>query len=79
VNANSYSAESASPFSQAEIPLGLALRLYDAFSCAVQRKCTCAVARSLADLGGLPLFGAVVMADIMPTQNSSCNPSLRMI
>ena len=41
-------ASSASFFSQVEIPLGLALRLYDAFSAAVQRMCTCSVARSLA-------------------------------
>jgi hypothetical protein len=45
---------SASSLSQALIPLGLALRLYDAFSCAVQRKCTCSVAFALVGRGGLP-------------------------
>ena len=74
----SYGASSASFFSQALIPLGLALRLYDAFSCAVQRKCTCLVLRSLAGRGGLPLL-AVVMVDILSHKNSSCNPSLALI
>lgn len=37
------------------MPLGFAFRLYDAFSAAVQRKCTCSVAFSLAGKGGLPL------------------------
>ena len=74
---NAY-ASSASFFSQADMPLGLALRLYDAFSAAVQRKCTCLVARSLAGRVGLPRLGGV-MADILPTQQSSCNPSLGMI
>lgn len=68
---------SARSFSQAEIPLGFALRLYDAFSCAVQRKCTCIVARSLAGMGGLPLprLGAF-MALIMPTQIIVDKPSI---
>ena len=57
---------SASPLSHAEMPLGLAFRLYDAFSAAVQRKCTCLVLRSLAGMGGLPR--GLVMADYMPTQ-----------
>ena len=51
----SYGASSASFLSHAEIPLGLAFRLYDAFSAAVQRKCTCLVLRSLAGMDGLPL------------------------
>ncbi len=72
----SYGASSASLFSQAEIPLGLAFRLYDAFSAAVQRKCTCLVLRSLAGSGGLP---RLVMVDILSHENSSCNPSLAMI
>ena len=59
---------SASSFSHAEMPLGLALRLYDAFSCAVQRKCTCLVLRSLAGRGGLPRFLGWFMAYIVPTQ-----------
>jgi len=46
---------SASSLSHAEMPLGLAFRLYDAFSAAVQRKCTCWVAFSLAGRGGRPL------------------------
>ena len=46
---------SARSFSQALMPLGFAFRLYDAFSCAVQRKCTCWVPRSWAGKGGLPL------------------------
>jgi hypothetical protein len=50
-------ASSASFFSQVEMPLGFALRLYDAFSAAVQRMCTCSVARSLAGKGGLPRLG----------------------
>lgn len=60
---------SARSFSQADMPLGFALRLYDAFSAAVQRKWTCWVARSLSGKGGRPLprLGAF-MADIMPTQ-----------
>ena len=49
-----HGASSANFFSHAEIPLGLALRLYDAFSAAVQRKCTCLVLLSLAGSGGLP-------------------------
>ena len=69
---------SASSFSHAEMPLGLALRLYDAFSCAVQRKCTCAVARSLAGMGGLPLFGAF-MDGLYAYTNNPCNTSLGMI
>jgi hypothetical protein len=52
---------SARSFSQALIPLGLALRLYDAFSVAVQRKWTCWVARSLAGRGGLPLLAVVML------------------
>ena len=63
----SYGASSASFFSQALIPLGLALRLYDAFSAAVQRKCTCLVLRSLAGMGGLPL-GLGFMAAIVYTK-----------
>lgn len=59
---------SASSFSQALIPLGLAFRLYDAFSSAVQRKCTCLVLRSLAGNGGLPLPRLVVMAQLWGTQ-----------
>lgn len=51
-NAQSLSARS---FSQAETPFGLAFRLYDAFSAAVQRNSTRSEARSLAGTGGLPL------------------------
>lgn len=64
---------SAKSLSQAEMPLGLALRLYEAFSAAVQRKWTCCVALSLAGRGGLPLLGGV-MASIMVYTNNSCNP-----
>ena len=71
----SYGASSASFFSQALIPFGLAFRLYDAFSAAVQRKCTCLVLRSLAGNGGLPLGLGCVMGRIMVYTNSSCNPS----
>ena len=67
---------SASPFSQALIPFGFAFLLYDAFSAAVQRKCTCLVLRSLAGSGGLP---RLVMGDIVSHKNSSCNPSLALI
>lgn len=56
---------SAKSLSHAEMPLGFAFRLYDAFSCAVQRKCTCSVARSLAGRGGLPRFLGCVMSLIM--------------
>ena len=45
---------SARSFSHAEMPFGFAFRLYDAFSAAVQRKCTCLVDRSFAGSGGLP-------------------------
>jgi hypothetical protein len=74
-----YGALSANSFSQAEIPLGLALRLYDAFSAAVQRKCTCLVLRSLAGNGGLPLGLGWFMGLIMVYTNSSCNRSLKGI
>lgn len=60
---------SASPFSHALIPAGLALRLYDAFSCAVQRKCTCSVPRSLAGKGGLPRFLGWFMGRIIAYTN----------
>ena len=73
----SYGALSASFFNQALMPLGLALRLYDAFSAAVQRKCTCLVLRSLAGNGGLPL--GLVMGLIMVYTNSSCNLSYPVI
>ena len=46
---------SANSLSHADMPLGFAFFLYDAFSAAVQRKCTCSVARSLAGRVGLPL------------------------
>jgi hypothetical protein len=59
---------SARPFSQADMPFGLAFRLYDAFSAAVQRKCTWWVARSLAGMGGLPLGRLVSMTELSPTQ-----------
>ena len=65
---------SASPFSHSESPKGLALRLYSAFSAAVQRKCTCLVLRSLAGKGGLPLFLGWFMALIMGYTNNPCNP-----
>jgi hypothetical protein len=60
---------SARSLSQAEIPLGFALRLYDAFSAAVQRKCTCSLALSLAGLGGLPLRFGLSMGRIMGYTN----------
>jgi hypothetical protein len=44
---------SARSFSQADMPLGLAFRLYSRFSCGVQRNSTRAVAGFLR--GGLPL------------------------
>ncbi len=59
---------SARSFSHALIPFGLAFRLYDAFSVAVQRKCTCSVPRSLAGKGGLPLFLGWFMAALWSTQ-----------
>ena len=60
---------SASSLSHAESPLGLALRTYDDFSVAVQRKCTCLVARSLSGNGGRPLprFG-LSMPELWGTQ-----------
>ena len=61
---------SASPLSHAEMPLGFALRLYDAFSAAVQRKCTCLVLRSLDGMGGLPRFLGWFMEDIVHTKKS---------
>jgi hypothetical protein len=72
-------ASSASFFSQADMPFAPAFRLYDAFSAAVQRKCTCLEASSLAGFLGAPLRLGGVMVDILPTQNSSCNPSFGMI
>ena len=72
-------ASSASFLSQALIPLSPALRLYDAFSAAVQRKWTCLVARSLAGLGGAPLRFLAVMWRIMRYTNNPCNLSLGMI
>jgi hypothetical protein len=72
-------ASSASFFSQADMPFAPAFRLYDAFSAAVQRKCTCLEALSLAGFFGAPLRLGGVMTDILPTQNSSCNPSFGMI
>jgi hypothetical protein len=67
---------SASSFSQVETPLGLAFRLYSAFSALVQRTWICSVARSLAGRDGLPLprFGSF-MAVIMGYTNNPCNPS----
>ena len=65
-----YGASSASFFSQAEIPLAPAFRRYDAFSAAVQRKCTCLVLRSLAGNGGLPLGLGLVMRLIVHTRKS---------
>jgi hypothetical protein len=59
---------SARSFSQADMPLGFALRLYDAFSAAVQRKWTCWVARSLAGRGGLPLFDVLSMPILCHTK-----------
>lgn len=64
---------SARSFSQAEMPLGFAFRLYDAFSAAVQRKCTCSVALALAGRGGLPRLG-LSMADIMSHNKVVDNP-----
>lgn len=66
---------SAKSFSQADSPLGLAFLLYSAFSAAVQRKCTCLVARSFAGNEGLPLPLLGVMADILSHKNNPCNPS----
>jgi hypothetical protein len=71
-------ASSASFFSQADMPLAPALRLYDAFSAAVQRKCTCLVPLSLAGKGGLPLRLAF-MAGLYAYTKKTCNPSLGMI
>jgi hypothetical protein len=48
-------ASSASFFSQALIPLSPAFLRYEAFSAAVQRKCTCLEALSLASFFGAPL------------------------
>ncbi len=70
---------SARSLSQADMPLGFAFRLYDAFSAAVQRKCTCSVLRSLAGMGGLPRRLGWFMGRIMVYTNSSCNPSLTLI
>lgn len=69
----SHQALSANSFSHADMPLGFAFRLYDAFSAAVQRTWTCSEARSLAGLGGLPLLGAF-MALIMATQKRFDKP-----
>jgi hypothetical protein len=71
-------ASSASFFSQADMPFAPAFRLYDAFSAAVQRKCTCLVPRSLAGKGGLPLRLAF-MGLIMRYTKKTCNPFLGMI
>jgi hypothetical protein len=75
-----HQALSARSLSQALMPFGLAFRLYDAFSAAVQRKWTCAPAFSLAGKGGRPLprLGAF-MGRIMAYTNNPCNPSLGMI
>ena len=70
---------SASSFSQELMPLAPAFSLYERFSAAVQRKCTCLVLRSLAGKGGLPLFLGWFMGRIMVYTNSSCNPSFGMI
>ena len=67
-------ASSASFLSQAEIPLDPAFFLYDAFSAAVQRKCTCLVPLSLAGKGGLPLRLGV-MGGLYAYTNNACNPS----
>lgn len=69
---------SARSLSHADMPLGLAFRLYDAFSCAVQRKCTCSVLRSLAGMGGLPRFLGV-MAGLYAYTNNPCNLPFGMI
>lgn len=68
-------ASSARPLSQPDSPIAfrLALALYEAFSCAVQRKCTCLVLRSLAGRGGRPLLG-LVMGGIIAYTNNCCNP-----
>jgi hypothetical protein len=72
-------ASSASFFSQADMPRSPAFLRYEDFSAAVQRKWTCLEASSLAGFLGAPLRLGGVMADILPTQNSSCNPSFGMI
>ena len=69
---------SANSLSHAEMPFAPAFFRYDAFSAAVQRKCTCLVPLSLAGKGGLPLRLAF-MGLIMVYTKSSCNPSLGMI
>lgn len=74
-----YQASSASFLSQADMPLGLAFRLYSAFSAFVQRTWICSVARSLAGKVGLPRFLVVVIARIIAYTNNPCNPSLGMI
>jgi hypothetical protein len=69
-------ASSASFFSQVEMPLGLALRLYSAFSAFVQRTWICSVALSLAGKVGRPLPRlSAFMALIMGYTNNPCNPS----
>ena len=60
---------SARSFSQVETPLGLAFRLYSAFSALVQRTWICSVARSLGGRGGRPLPRVgLSMSVIVPTQ-----------
>jgi hypothetical protein len=75
-----HQASSANFFSQVDMPLGFALRLYSAFSDFVQRTWICSVARSLAGNFGRPLprFGAFMWL-IMAYTNNPCNPSLGMI
>lgn len=71
---------SASSFSQAEIPFGLAFLRYDAFSAAVQRKCTCSDALSLGGFLGAPRLRLVLSIHrIMGYTNNPCNPSLGML
>ena len=58
---------SASPLSHAERPSFPAFFRYAAFSAFVQRIWICSLARSLADMGGLPL-GRLSMGELSPTQ-----------
>ena len=66
-----HQALSARSLSHADMPLGLAFRLYDAFSAAVQRNSTRAVAGFL--MGGLPL-GRLSMSELCPYRKDLTSP-----
>ena len=61
---------SASSLIQALIPLAPAFRLYDALSCAVQRKSILEDARSFGGFGGLPVRFGLSMADKCTDENN---------